>query len=490
MNNIKSKSKDQKNFVGDWTFEKIKHADDKIKQVAEKYKLDTFTNQIEIVSANQMIEANSSIGLPINYSHWSFGKSFMQMQEAYRAGKMNLSYEMVINSDPCISYLMEENNMTMQALVIAHACYGHNSFFKGNYLFKEFTDPSLIIDYISYVKKFINECEEKYGDKKVEKFLDKCHSLSNYDVDKHKKPKKLSSKEEKELLQRSYEEMIENEDLLSRTTLPKKRQSIIDKNQNKKFPEYAEENILIFIADYSPKLTEWQRKLMKIVSMISQYFYPQRRTKVMNEGWATFWHYQILRDLYDAGEVNDGFMLGVYHSHSNVIMQRKFNQKGFQINPYAIGFAMMQDIKKICENPSQRDKKQFPHIANTNWVETFDYIMRNYKDSSFVEEFLSQNVIEKFNLFSINYDQGDDYVTVEDIHDDQGYKNIKKHFSDVFDFSSKKPIMKIVNANINDSRYLEIEITRVKDQKMSEDSRKVFNNIEELWGYPVSVQYI
>lgn len=103
---------------------------------------------------------------------------------------MGLAYEIVINSDPCIAYLMEENTVTMQALVMAHACYGHNSFFKGNYLFQTWTDASSIIDYLLFAKNYIAECEQKFGVNEVEKLLDSCHALMNYGVDRYKRPEK------------------------------------------------------------------------------------------------------------------------------------------------------------------------------------------------------------------------------------------------------------------------------------------------------------
>ena len=107
---------------------------DTIAGIADDFELDTYSNQLEIISAEQMLDAYASVGMPIGYNHWSFGKHFIQNEQSYRRGRMGLAYEIVINSDPCIAYLMEENSMMMQALVMAHACFGHNSFFKGNYL--------------------------------------------------------------------------------------------------------------------------------------------------------------------------------------------------------------------------------------------------------------------------------------------------------------------------------------------------------------------
>ena len=156
----------------EWTFDLITKVDREIARIAvDNYKLDTYPNQIEIISSDQMLSAYSSVGLPVQYDHWSFGKQYVHEKKAYQHGHMGLAYEIVINSDPCIAYLMEENTMTMQTLVMAHACYGHNSFFKNNYLFKQWTDANAIIDYLIFAKRYIRSCEEKYGEHEVEMFL-------------------------------------------------------------------------------------------------------------------------------------------------------------------------------------------------------------------------------------------------------------------------------------------------------------------------------
>jgi stage V sporulation protein R len=130
----------------DWTFDMIERYHEVIRETAQRFGLDTYPNQLEIISSEQMMDAYASVGMPVNYRHWSYGKEFIATEKNYKRGQMGLAYEIVINSDPCISYLMEENTMAMQALVIAHAAYGHNSFFKGNYLFRMWTDASSIID--------------------------------------------------------------------------------------------------------------------------------------------------------------------------------------------------------------------------------------------------------------------------------------------------------------------------------------------------------
>ena len=143
------------------------------------------------------MDAYASVGMPVNYRHWSYGKEFISTEKNYRRGHMGLAYEIVINSDPCISYLMEENTLGMQALVIAHAAYGHNSFFKGNYLFRMWTDASSIIDYLVYAKHYVADCEERHGVDAVEETLDSCHALMNYGVDRYRHPGKLSLAQER-----------------------------------------------------------------------------------------------------------------------------------------------------------------------------------------------------------------------------------------------------------------------------------------------------
>ena len=196
MSNTQKRAEKPLSDGPDWTFDMLEEYENHIDRIAKKFKLDTYPNQIEVITAEQMMDAYASIGMPINYTHWSFGKKFIQTEQNYRRGQMGLAYEIVINSDPCIAYLMEENTITMQALVMAHACYGHNSFFKGNYLFQTWTDASSIIDYLVFAKNYITKCEQRYGTDEVETILDSCHALMNYGVDRYKRPQKISLQEE------------------------------------------------------------------------------------------------------------------------------------------------------------------------------------------------------------------------------------------------------------------------------------------------------
>ena len=163
----------------EWNFDDIENIYIQIKKIAdEKYGLNYYPNQLEVISSEQMLDAYSSVGLPLYYSHWSFGEQFVKELEAYKRGRMGLAYEIVINSSPCIAYLMEENTMMMQALVIAHASFGHNHFFKNNYLFKQWTDADSIIDYLSFAKSLF-EIVKKYMVLKKLKLLLMLHIVYN-----------------------------------------------------------------------------------------------------------------------------------------------------------------------------------------------------------------------------------------------------------------------------------------------------------------------
>ena len=338
----------------EWTFELISEYDRAIREIAvNEFKLDCYPNQIEIINSEQMLDAYASVGLPIGYPHWSFGKEFIRNEHAYRKGARGLAYEIVINSDPCIAYLMEENSMPLQALVIAHASYGHNSFFKGNYLFRQWTSADAIIDYMVFARKYVMDCEARYGVGVVEETIDACHALMDFGVNRYRHPRPLSAADELRRLREREEYLWKQYDEIWRTVPSKARES--ERGSQAVFPEEPQENLLYFVEKYAPKLAPWQRELVRIVRKMAQYFYPQGQTKVMNEGWATFWHYTILNRLYDKGLVDDGFMLEVLQSHTNVVTQRGFDEQGYGgMNPYALGFAMMSDLRRICERDGLR----------------------------------------------------------------------------------------------------------------------------------------
>lgn len=470
----------------DWTFELLADYEREIDRVAKLYGLDTYPNQIEVITAEQMMDAYASVGMPINYTHWSFGKKFIQTEQTYRRGKMGLAYEIVINSDPCIAYLMEENTITMQALVMAHACYGHNSFFKNNYLFQTWTDASSIVDYLVFAKNYIAECEQKYGISEVENILDSCHALMNFGVDRYKRPQKISLQEERER-QKEREAYLQSQVNDLWRTIPAHKLAATPKKQS--FPEEPQENILYFIEKRAPLLEPWQRELVRIVRKTSQYFYPQKQTQVMNEGWATFWHYHILNHLYDEGLVTDGFILEFLHSHTNVVMQPDYNSPYYSgINPYALGFNMFMDIKRICQQPTAEDRDWFPDIANSDWLETLHFAMRNFKDESFISQFLSPKLMRDFKFFAVEDDEHQAYLQVSAIHNDEGYTKIREKLSAQYNLANTEPNIQVQAVDIRGDRSLTLRYTPQHSVPLATDSTEVLKHLYRLWGFPVKLE--
>ena len=473
----------------EWTFDLLEQYQHEIANAAEFFKLDTYQNQIEIITAEQMMDAYAGIGMPIGYTHWSFGKRFIETEQGYKRGQMGLAYEIVINSDPCIAYLMEENTITMQALVMAHACYGHNSFFKNNYLFKTWTDASSIIDYLVFAKNYIRECEEKYGIEQVELTLDSCHALMNYGVDRYKRPAEVSFKEE-QARQKEREDYLQTQVNDLWRTIPTQPQQTEQKS-NKVFPKEPQENILYFIEKNAPLLAPWQRELVRIVRKMAQYFYPQKQTQVMNEGWATFWHYTILNHLYDTGKVSDRFILEFLQSHTAVVAQPAYNSPYYNgINPYALGFAMFVDIRRICENPTDEDQKWFPDIAGSDWLTTVHFAMQNFKDESFISQYLSPKVIRDFKLFGILDDEKRSHLAVSAIHDEQGYQEIRNILSQQYNLSNIEPNIQVQQVEVNGDRSITLRYIPFDNIPLADSHQEVLKHLHRLWGFNVKLEQI
>ncbi|MBL4829605.1 MAG: SpoVR family protein [Aliivibrio sp.] len=470
----------------DWTFDLLEKYHKEIKRIAKQYRLDTYPNQIEIITAEQMMDAYSSIGMPINYQHWSFGKKFIETEKNYRHGQMGLAYEIVINSDPCIAYLMEENTITMQALVIAHACYGHNSFFKGNYLFQTWTDASSIVDYLLFARNYISECEERHGLEEVESILDSCHALMNYGVNRYQRPQKISLTEES-ARQKDREDYLQSQVNSLWRTIPKADKS--EEKESINFPNEPQENILYFFEKHAPLLESWQREIVRIVRTISQYFYPQKQTQVMNEGWATFWHYTIMNRLYDDGLVTESFILEFLSSHTNVVAQPEYDSQYYSgINPYALGFAMFQDIRRICEHPTDEDKLWFPDIAGSDWLDTLHFAMHNFKDESFISQFLSPKVIRDFKLFAVNDDDHKNYLEIGAIHNEEGYQRVREVLSAQYNLSNNEPNIQVWNVDLRGDRSLILRHIPHNRTPLFNNCEEVMKHCHRLWGFDVILE--
>jgi spore cortex formation protein SpoVR/YcgB (stage V sporulation) len=475
--------------TSEWSFELIERYEREIARVAADFGLDTYPNQLEVISAEQMMDAYASVGMPVGYHHWSFGKHFIATEQRYKHGMMGLAYEIVINSNPCIAYLMEENTLPMQALVIAHASFGHNSFFKGNYLFRTWTNADAIVDYLVFARDFISQCERRHGELEVEGVLDACHALMDYGVDSCKRPVPLTAESER-LKQSEREDYLQSRVNELWRTVPGAEQGE-RRQEDRVFPDEPQENLLYFIEKNAPFLEPWKREVVRIVRKLAQYFFPQRQTQVMNEGWATFWHYTILNQLYDEGLLSDGFMLEFLTSHTSVVAQPGFDDPRYSgINPYALGFAMMRDIQRICQAPTAEDRAWFPELAGRDWIGSLDFAMRNFKDESFIAQYLSPQLIREFKLFAVLDDDADDELEITAIHDDAGYRHVRRELSRQYRSSEQAPDMKVWRADRRGDRSLTLRHTRRDRRPLAASADEVLRHVARLWGFTVRLEEV
>ena len=480
----------------EWDFPMVRRVYAAIEEIArDELGLDVFPNQIEIISAEQMLDAYSSVGMPLMYAHWSYGKRFARDEALYRKGYQALAYEIVINSNPCISYCMEENTMAMQTLVIAHAAFGHNHFFKNNYLFQQWTDPAGILDYLDFAKRYVAACEERHGVEAVETTLDAAHALMGQGVFRYRRAPKLRLGDyERRRLERLEREARDYCDLWR--TVPRGSQAPEDAKESearerKRSLRLPEENLLYFLEKNSPALRDWQRELLRIVRNLAQYFYPQRQTKLMNEGCATFVHYTIVNRLYDKGLISEGALLEILHSHANVVAQFDFDDPRYGgFNPYALGFAMMQDIQRVCVAPTDEDREWFPDIAGRrDWPAVLRDVWANYRDESFVRQFLSPRLMRKFRLFALSDTASEQAVKVEAIHDAEGYRRVRSVLADSYDIAANEPDIQVVDADLLGDRPLVLRNTPRKGVGLADAGREsTIRHIRRLWGYEVRVE--
>ena len=477
---------------GEWSFEMIDAYHNEIARVAEHYQLDTYENQLMIVTADQMLDAYASVGMPVLYGHWSYGKAHFANDWAYKQGRQGLAYELVINSDPCVSYLMEQNTIMMQALVIAHAAYGHNSFFKGNYLFRQHTRADNVLEYFRFARNYIAEMEEKHGYARVEQLLDAAHSLQRFSVDRYQRPRKTTAKE----LQRKMEEhdlflQTNQTPLTARDIIAAERKRAQDIQQDHEEGVIEpEENLLRFLEKEAPNLEKWEREVLHIVRKTGQYFYPQRQTKLMNEGWATFWHYTIINHLFEEGLLENGFMLEFMTSHTGVTMQPGQDHPYYNgINPYSLGFAMYQDIRRIATEPTLEDRQWFPNLVDRPWREVIQEAMINFKDESFVRQYLSPKVIRDFRMLSVLAKAEDEkHLIVDFIHNEEGYRTLRHQLADQYDISTQEPRIEVVKAKMRSDRSLTLRHTYYNGQELDSDQViETMSYLRKLWGFKVNL---
>jgi stage V sporulation protein R len=474
----------------DWEFSTLQRIHDACAEIAfGELGLDCYPIQIEVITAEQMLDAYASIGMPLFYKHWSFGKHFLQHEALYSRGHQGLAYEIVINSSPCITYLMEENTATMQALVIAHAAFGHNHFFKNNYLFRQWTDAAGILDYLNFAKDYVARCEERHGQVAVERTLDAAHALMSHGVHRYPRKKKLDLREDeqRERDRRAHEERIFNDLWRTVPSGPGKSATELSVGKRRALLGLPQENMLYFLEKSAPRLAPWQRELLRIVRHVAQYFYPQTQTKIMNEGMATYVHYRIMTRLHEQGAISDGDFLEFLHSHTNVVFQPAFDDPRFSgFNPYALGFAIMRDLEAIITKPDDEDREWLPTTAGAgDPMAVLREIWANYRDDSFINQFLSPRLMRQMRMFHLHDDpEDDDGVRVDAIHNERGFRRVRRELARQYDIGRTDANIEVVDVDLAGDRRLMLQHAVFNGALLAEsDAKRVLQHVADLWGY-------
>ncbi|QGP92396.1 SpoVR like protein [Neomoorella glycerini] len=372
-------------------FKALAKAIEAIHNQARKFGLDFFPMRFELCPAD-VIYAFGAYGMPTRFTHWTFGKHFYKMKLQY---DFNLSriYELVINSDPCYAFLLEGNELIQNKLVIAHV-FAHSDFFKNNIHFAP-TSRQMVETMAVHAAK-IREYEFKYGHREVEIFLDAALSIQE-----HIEPPTIFPVAEEEGEKEkgpSRPRETPYDDLWALDGKPKEQ----PRERTRKIPPRPTKDMLAFIMNNSPELEDWQRDILAIVREEMRYFWPQMETKIINEGWATYWHARIMREL----DLTEEETIEFAHLHASVTQPGKMH-----INPYYVGSKIFEDIEKRWDSPSQEDRERYGRQGGEGRAKIFE-VRTCENDISFLRNYLTRELVEELDLF-LYQKVGAEWVVVE-----------------------------------------------------------------------------
>jgi len=377
----------------DFSIADLEYWNERIEGVAKEYGLDYYNQEFEIINYEDMIGYESYVGMPSHYPHWSYGKSYERIKTLHKYNLTGLPYEMVINSNPCLAYLMKDNSLLLQVLTIAHV-YAHNDFFKNNRLFKLGTKAEYTVEmfknHANRIREYISDPSIGYA--RVEKILNAAHAV------KLQTERVVDFQNRSEKPEKGGSALTENNRDFPHLERYSQR---LDQGDNKnslqeiKIPPNPQEDILKFIIEYG-RLQDWEKDIIAIVREEASYFIPQIETKIMNEGWASFWHYNILNSL----ELPQSMHVEFLRRHNEVIRPLKSS-----INPYYIGFKIFESIS---------EKHGFDKIFE---------IRGNERDQSFIRRYLTEELCNEMNLFEY-VAAGNDYM-ISEVSDEDGWRVVR-----------------------------------------------------------------
>jgi stage V sporulation protein R len=456
--------------VGDgYTLEDLEGWNERIVTLVKRFGLDTYPQEFEVCDQEDMLSYMVYSGMPSHYPHWSYGKSFEKLKTLYEYGVSGLPYEMVINSNPSIAYLMRDNTLALQVLTIAHV-YGHNDFFKNNFTFRSTRADYTIETFKTHADRVRRYVEDpSIGLDKVERVLDAAHALS-LQCRRNLAIRKPSAEELREF---KLAESEPAKDPFAGIHRPKE----YTPPDLTKVPLYPDQDILLFIRDHNPHFADWEKDLLTIVHDEAQYFIPQMETKIMNEGWASFWHKRILEAL----DLPQSLHLEFIVRHTQVLRPHPGG-----LNPYHVGMKIWEDIERRWGHPDPEEEKEFGPKTKSATEKLFE-VREVERDSSFLRRYLTEDLLRELNLFEYR-SRGDEQV-VSRVADKDSWREIKETLIHNVG-TGTIPCIQVVDSDYSNNRGLLLKHDHDGRDLQLEYAEKTLRYIRQLWGHDVALETV
>jgi stage V sporulation protein R len=447
---------------------------EQIWDVAQKFGLDPFPTNFEIVPASVMYEVGS-YALPGRYSHWTFGKAYHRMKTMYDFGLSKI-YEVVINTNPSYGFLLETNSPVQNKMVIAHVL-GHVDFFKNNAYFSK--TNRRMVESVSTHSRRIMEYEFKYGRKAVENFLDAVlaieeHIDPNFFIKRDVSPEEEKRRAELRPREGRYDDLWKLDQRSSRDRSFNAAASPEEAKTDDHKTRLPQKDIVFYIMQNSPVLTSWQRDLIAMVHEEMEYFVPQMQTKIMNEGWASFWHARIMREL----DLDDQEHIEFAELHSGVVSP----QKG-QLNPYYLGYKVYEDIERRWNTPSDKEREDFRRKGGEGREKIFE-VRELENDVSFLRNYLTAELCEDLDLFVYELVEEEEWTITE-----KKWERVRDQLvSNMTNFGF--PYLQVEDGDYNGNRELYLKHSYEGTELDLRYGRKALEHVHTLWGRAVHLETV
>lgn len=454
-------------------------------QIARDAGLDIFDTIFELVDYAQLSEIAAYGGFPTRYPHWRFGMEYERISKSYTYG-LSIIYEMVINNDPCYAYLLRANDMVSQKTVIAHV-YGHCDFFKNNYWFSKTNRKMLdqMANHAAVVRRYI----EDIGHDEVENFIDTCLSLENLiDIfapfNREAKTREESDTNRPDPVPKIAAKKYMDSYINPQEFMDEQRKRQMEAaTKAKSFPESPQRDVLKFLLNHAP-MTSWEKRILGIIRDESYYFAPQGQTKIINEGWATFWHSLMMTKL---SPLDDSEIVDYCDHYSGVVANH-----GGQVNPYKLGVELLRHIERRwdrgqfgldylnCDDP--RIRAQWDTKAMLGRKKLFE-VRRIHNDITFIDEFLDEDFCHETKMFIYDYDRRSNQYVIAS----RDFKQIKAGLlKQITNFG--QPIINVVDGNFKNRGELLLEHSHEGADLKGEYTNECLKSLYRIWRRPVHIK--